>query len=84
MAKPVLIAYTTYAGSTKDVAQAIAEELSKCGASVELRTLEDVTALDGFAAAVIGAPMILAGTGRRAASSTSMRRRRARCRWPIL
>ena len=59
MAKPVLVAYTTYAGSTKDVAQAIAEELSKGGVSVELRTLEEVTALDGFAAAVIGAPMIL-------------------------
>jgi menaquinone-dependent protoporphyrinogen IX oxidase len=41
------------------VAEAIAEELGKCGAVVEVHTLDEVSTLDGYAAAVIGAPMIL-------------------------
>jgi menaquinone-dependent protoporphyrinogen IX oxidase len=59
MTKPVLVAYTTYSGSTHEVAEAIAEELGKCGATVEVHTLDAVSSLDGYVAAVIGAPMIL-------------------------
>ncbi|HVN55387.1 MAG TPA: flavodoxin domain-containing protein [Anaerolineaceae bacterium] len=55
----ILVAYTTNAGSTEDVARAIAEELGKDGAQVEVRRLEEVTDLEPYAAAAVGGPMIL-------------------------
>jgi menaquinone-dependent protoporphyrinogen IX oxidase len=57
--KPVLVAYTTNSGSTESVAQAVAEELGKTGATVEVRRLEEVASLEPYAAVVVGAPMIL-------------------------
>ena len=55
----ILVAYTTNAGSTEDVARAIAEELGRDGAQVDVRRLEEVTGLDPYAAVVVGGPMIL-------------------------
>ncbi len=55
----VLVAYTTQSGSTEEVAQAIADELSKAGLSVETRRLEEVATIEPYAAVVIGAPMIV-------------------------
>jgi menaquinone-dependent protoporphyrinogen oxidase len=57
--KNILVAFTTNAGSTEEVAQAIAEELSKNGAHVDVKRLEDVTTLEPYQGVVIGAPMIL-------------------------
>ena len=55
----ILVAYTTNAGSTEEVAQAVAEELRRCGQSVDLRRLEEVTSLAEYDSVVVGAPMIL-------------------------
>ena len=55
----ILIAYTTNAGSTQKVAETIAKELGLSGLQTEVRRLEEVTGLEGYSAAVIGAPMIL-------------------------
>ena len=57
--KSILVAYTTNSGSTEEVTQAIAEEFTKSGLAAEARRLEQVTSLDSYAAAVIGAPMIV-------------------------
>lgn len=65
--KKVLVTYATNAGSTSKVAEAVAAEISKTGSSVEVLPLEKVTTLDGYAAVVVGAPMIL-GLHRKALS----------------
>jgi menaquinone-dependent protoporphyrinogen IX oxidase len=59
MAGNILVAYSTNSGSTEEVAQAIAEELGKDGAKVDVSRVEQVTSLDGYQAVVIGGPMIL-------------------------
>lgn len=55
----ILIAYTTNAGSTASVAEAIAEELGRDGTPVEVRRLEEVTNPEAYSAVIIGAPMIV-------------------------
>ncbi len=57
--KPVLIAYTTNCGSTAEVAQAIGNTLTGAGVGVKVQRFEEVTQVEGYAAAIIGAPMIL-------------------------
>jgi menaquinone-dependent protoporphyrinogen oxidase len=61
--KPVLVAYATNAGSTEEIAAAVAEELRRAGRPAEVRRVEDVTSLEPYGAAVIGAPMILGWHG---------------------
>jgi menaquinone-dependent protoporphyrinogen IX oxidase len=57
--KTILIAYTTNAGTTSEVAQAIGDELAKDSRySVEVKRLEEADSLDTYHAVVIGAPMI--------------------------
>lgn len=56
--KKILVTYVTNAGSTAKVAQAIADELTKT-ADVDVLPLEKATALNGYSAIVLGAPMIL-------------------------
>lgn len=63
--KNYLIAYATNSGSTEEVAQAIATELSSAEVHTDVLRLEDVTAIEAYDAVVIGAPMIL-GWHRRA------------------
>ncbi|MFZ6027121.1 MAG: flavodoxin domain-containing protein [Chloroflexota bacterium] len=55
----VLVTYATNSGTTADVARAIGEEIEKSGAQVDVLPLERVTTLAGYAAVVLGAPMIM-------------------------
>ena len=57
--KKILVTYATNAGSTAKVAQAVADEIIKSNADVEILPLEKVTALENYSAVVLGAPMIL-------------------------
>ena len=57
--KTVLIAYTTNAGSTEDVARVIAEETGKGGAVTTVSRLEEIRSVEGYDAVIVGAPMIL-------------------------
>jgi menaquinone-dependent protoporphyrinogen IX oxidase len=55
----ILIAYTTNAGTTTDVARIIGEELGKDGTPVDVCRLEEVQSLAGYTAVVVGGPMIV-------------------------
>lgn len=55
----ILIAYTTNAGSTTETAQKLGAALQKHGAQVHTERLEQVAALEGYDAVIVGAPMIL-------------------------
>ncbi len=55
----VLVAYSTNSGSTTEVAEAVAAELTDAGHTVETLPMKDVTSVDGFDTVVLGAPMIL-------------------------
>ncbi len=57
--KKVLVAYSTNAGSTAEVAQEIGAEISKRGRQVDVFRLEEVTSLDPYDVVILGAPMIL-------------------------
>ncbi len=59
MSKTILVAYATNSGSTVEVAGTIGEELAKGGITVEVRSLLEVTSIDGYDAVVVGAPMIM-------------------------
>ena len=54
----ILVTYTTNAGSTAKIAEAVAAEIAKT-ADVDVQPLEKITTLDGYSAVVLGAPMIL-------------------------
>jgi menaquinone-dependent protoporphyrinogen IX oxidase len=56
--KRVLIAYATNAGSTEEVAQAVADVL-KPQALVEVKPLGEVRSVSDYDAVIVGAPMIL-------------------------
>jgi menaquinone-dependent protoporphyrinogen oxidase len=55
----ILVAYATMAGSTAEVAQAVADELTKSGLQVQVLPLDQVTNLQGYDGVVIGGPMIM-------------------------
>ena len=55
----ILVTYTTNAGSTAKIAEAVAAEIVKTNPDVEVLPLEKITTLDGYSAVVLGAPMIL-------------------------
>jgi menaquinone-dependent protoporphyrinogen IX oxidase len=57
--KRILVAYTTNAGTTADVAKVIGEELGREGAQVDVRRLEEVANLEAYSAVVVGAPLIV-------------------------
>jgi len=57
MAIDVLVAYATKHGSTREVAEAVTEELQGLGLEVELRGLGDVRDLGEYRSVVIGAPL---------------------------
>jgi len=54
MAKKILIAYGTGAGSTAEVAQAIGEEMEKAGAQVDVKAVENVKDIRAYDAVVVG------------------------------
>jgi menaquinone-dependent protoporphyrinogen oxidase len=53
----ILIAHATQHGSTREVAESIAEELRASGADVDVRPVGDVGDLEDFSAVVFGAPI---------------------------
>ena len=55
----ILVAYASMAGSTAEVAQAVAEELEKCGWQVDVLPLEQVKDLQAYDGVVVGGPMIM-------------------------
>lgn len=55
----VLVAYSTNAGSTAEVAQEIGAEFRKRGREVDVIRLEEFASLDPYDAVIVGAPMIL-------------------------
>jgi menaquinone-dependent protoporphyrinogen oxidase len=57
--KRILVAYATMAGSTADVAQAVAEELTRSGVQVDLLPLSQAKDLEVYDGVVVGAPMIM-------------------------
>lgn len=59
MQKKILVAYTTNSGSTREVAEAVAGELGKDGAPVEMLRIEEVKDIGPYSAVVVGGPMIL-------------------------
>jgi menaquinone-dependent protoporphyrinogen oxidase len=54
MNKLILVTYATRAGSTSEVAAAIAEALSKRGYSVDLKPVKSKPSLEGYQAVVMG------------------------------
>jgi menaquinone-dependent protoporphyrinogen oxidase len=55
----ILVAYTTNAGTTEEVAAVIGEELGKDGAQVDVRRIEEIADLESYTAVVVGGPMIM-------------------------
>jgi menaquinone-dependent protoporphyrinogen oxidase len=55
----VLVTYATMAGSTAEVAQAIAEEIARDGSQVEVKPISEVNDLEGYEGVVVGGPMIM-------------------------
>ncbi len=57
----ILVAYASNAGSTAEVAKVVGEELGHAGAQVDVRPMGELTPADvsGYAAVVVGGPMIL-------------------------
>jgi menaquinone-dependent protoporphyrinogen oxidase len=54
MAKKILLAYGTAAGSTEEVAQAVADEMRQAGAEVDVHAVETVKEITGYDAVVVG------------------------------
>jgi len=54
MNKRILVTYATRAGSTAEIAQAIAETLAGRGYAVDVKPVKDKPALDGYSAVVLG------------------------------
>ncbi len=59
MPEKYLVAYATNSGTTVEVAKAVGEELVKAGADADVRRVEEIAGLAGYAAVVVGAPMIV-------------------------
>jgi menaquinone-dependent protoporphyrinogen oxidase len=59
MENKVLVAFASRYGSTREVAEAIAVQLSEQGFAVDLRHLRDVKTLDPYGPVVIGAPLFM-------------------------
>ncbi len=57
--KKILVTYATMAGSTAEVAQAVGEELNKCGFQVDVLPIEQVKDLQSYSGVVVGGPMIM-------------------------
>ena len=55
----ILIAYTTNAGSTLEVAQVIADELVQKGNTVSVKNISEIDDIKPYDSVLVGAPMIL-------------------------
>lgn len=59
MESKVLVAYATTHGSTREVAETVAETLRAGGLAADLRLAKDVRTLEGYGAVVLGAPLYM-------------------------
>ena len=59
MGKKILVAYTTNAGSTAEVAEAIAKTLGQGGAQVDIRRIKEVADVKPYDAVIVGGPMMM-------------------------
>ena len=55
----VLLAYASMNGSTKEVAEAVAETLRAYGLTVDIQLLRKVRSLAGYRAVILGAPLYM-------------------------
>src|SRR5438552_3907195 len=55
----VLVAVASRHGSTREIADALAQELHVRGADAEVRTVDEVSDLDGYSAVVLGSAMYM-------------------------
>jgi menaquinone-dependent protoporphyrinogen IX oxidase len=55
----ILIAYTTNAGSTQEVAETIGETLGQDGVQVDVRQIRDVGEISAYGAVLVGGPIIM-------------------------
>jgi menaquinone-dependent protoporphyrinogen oxidase len=55
----VMVAYATKMGATREIAEAIGDELRKVGIQVTLSNANDVDSLDGYDAAVVGSALYM-------------------------
>jgi menaquinone-dependent protoporphyrinogen oxidase len=59
MNKPVLVAYATKRGSTREVAEAIGSELRERGLAVDIRAADEVGTLSPYGAVVFGGALYM-------------------------
>jgi menaquinone-dependent protoporphyrinogen oxidase len=59
MSTSILVAYATSTGSTKEVAEVITATLRESGLEVDIKLLREVNTLEGYRAAVMGAPLFM-------------------------
>jgi menaquinone-dependent protoporphyrinogen oxidase len=59
MAASVLVAYATRSGSTKEVAEVVAEMLCEHNLEVDIQPMKAVCTLTGYSAVVLGAPLYM-------------------------
>lgn len=59
MPEKILVGYATRYGSTREVAEFIAEVLRETGLDVDLHQLREVNTLEGYKAVVMGAPFYM-------------------------
>lgn len=57
--KRILVTYATMAGSTAEVAQAVAEEIARSEVQVDILPLGEVKSLAGYDGVVLGGPMLM-------------------------
>jgi len=57
--KKILLAYATMNGSTQEIAEFVANELTHLGQHVELRPCNEINDLTGFTGIVLGAPIYM-------------------------
>lgn len=57
--KRILVTYATMAGSTTEVAQAVGEEITRCGFEVDVLPIAEARDLAAYDGVVVGAPMIM-------------------------
>jgi menaquinone-dependent protoporphyrinogen oxidase len=79
---PVLVAYASNHGSTREVGEAISGSLEQAGLRAHLRPAMDVRDVDGYDAVVLGAPIYM-GHWHRHAHAFLRRNRRALAGRPL-
>ncbi len=77
----ILVTFSTFAGSTVEVARAVGEEIGKSGLQVDVLPLGEVKTLDAYDGVVVGGPMIMGW--HRAALSFLKKNRRTFQRIPL-